>query len=99
MRPPDGLRPGIARYGWSDGGSRVLLARAMGTTRGLMRIDGVVAAVGEAHIFPTVRDAVDAAANRAPTRPRSARPTAHPKRIMRPPRPGPTVSSETKEHE
>ena len=39
---------------------QVSLARAMGTTRGLMRIDGVVAAVGEERIFPTVRAAVDA---------------------------------------
>jgi high affinity sulfate transporter 1 len=39
---------------------QVALARAVGSPRGLMRIDGVAAALGEGRIFPSVRDAVAA---------------------------------------
>lgn len=41
-------------------GVQLVLARATATTRELMRIDGVIAAVGEERVFPTVRAAVDA---------------------------------------
>ena len=40
-------------------GVQLVLARATGTTRELMRIDGVIAAVGQERVFPTVRAAVD----------------------------------------
>jgi SulP family sulfate permease len=39
---------------------QVALARAMGSPRGLMQIDGVAAALAEGRIVPTVRDAVAA---------------------------------------
>jgi hypothetical protein len=41
---------------------QLVLARATGTTRELMRVDGVIAAAGGERVFPTVRAAVDAVA-------------------------------------
>jgi SulP family sulfate permease len=43
-----------------SGGVRLLLARATGSVRGMMRSDGVVDALGPESVFPTVRDAVAA---------------------------------------